>query len=47
MWPYIIVIDGIGRQKSAQMALAKDDDVIEAFPSDRTDQSLRLPVLPG
>jgi hypothetical protein len=30
-----------------QMALAEDDDVIEAFPADRADQSLRMPALPG
>jgi hypothetical protein len=29
------------------MGLAKDDDVIEAFPADQSDQSLRMPVLPG
>ena len=29
------------------MRLAEDDDVIEAFPADRADQSLRMPVLPG
>lgn len=29
------------------MGLAKDDDVIEAIPADRADQSLRMPVLPG
>ena len=29
------------------MGLAEDDDVIEAFPADRADQSLRMPILPG
>src|SRR5215468_5273809 len=29
------------------MGLAEDNDVIEAFPADRADQSLRMPVLPG
>jgi hypothetical protein len=29
------------------MGLAEDDDVIEAFPADRTDQPLGMPVLPG
>jgi len=28
------------------MGLTDDDDVIEAFPADRADQSLRIPVLP-
>ena len=28
------------------MALAEDDDVIEAFTADRADQPLRMPILP-
>ena len=42
-----VVIAGVGRKDPAQMGLAEDDDVIEAFPADRADQSLRMPVLPG
>ena len=42
-----VVIAGIGRKDPAQVGLAKDDDVIEAFPPDRADQSLRMSVLPG
>ena len=42
-----VVIGGVGRKDPVQMSLAEDDDVIEAFPADRTDQSLRMPVLPG
>ena len=42
-----VVIDGVGRKDSPQVSLAEDDDVIEAFPADRADQSLRMPVLPG
>ena len=38
---------GVGRKDSAEMVLAKDDDVIEALSPDGTDQSLRMPVLPG
>jgi hypothetical protein len=41
-----VVIAGVGRKDPAQMGLAEDDDVIKAFPADRTDQSLRMPVLP-
>ena len=41
-----VVIDGVGRKDSPQVSLAEDDDVIEAFPADRADQSLRMPVLP-
>src|SRR3982074_1774710 len=42
-----VVIAGVGRKDPAQMGVAEDDDVIEAFPADRADQSLRMPVLPG
>ena len=35
--PDIIVISGVRRKDSAQMSLAKDDDVIEAFAADRAD----------
>ena len=40
-----VVIAGIGRKDLAQVGLAEDDDVIEAFPADRADQSLRMPVI--
>jgi len=42
-----VVIPGVGRKNPAQMGVAEDDDVIEAFPADRADQSLRMPILPG
>jgi hypothetical protein len=42
-----VVVVGIGPKNSAQVALTKDDDVIKAFSTDRADQSLRTPVLPG
>ncbi|MEA2912682.1 MAG: hypothetical protein QOJ15_4763 [Bradyrhizobium sp.] len=41
-----VVIVGVGLKDPAQMGLAEDDDVIEAFAADRADQSLRMPVLP-
>ena len=41
------VVARVGRKDSAQMAFAEDDSVIKAFPADRADQSLRIPVLPG
>lgn len=44
--PYPVVVVSISRENPAQMALAEDDDVIEAFSTDRTDQSLRMPILP-
>ena len=42
-----IVIAGVGGKDSTQMGVAQNDDVIEAFPAERADQSLRMPVLPG
>jgi hypothetical protein len=41
-----IVIAGVVSKDSTQMGVAEDDDVIEALPADRADQSLRMPVLP-
>ena len=42
-----IVIAGVGRKDPAQMGLAEDNDVIEAFPADRADQSLHIPFCQG
>lgn len=42
-----VVIGGVGRKDPAKMDLTKDDDVIEALPADRSNQPLRMPVLPG
>ena len=42
----IVVIKNVGSKNPAQMGLAENDDVIEAFPADRADQSLRMPILP-
>jgi hypothetical protein len=47
MCPKLVVIAGVGRKNPAQMSVAEDDDVIEAFPTDRADQPLRIRVLPG
>ena len=43
----VIVIAGVHPKDPTQMGLAEDDGVIEAFPPDRADQPLRMPVLPG
>jgi hypothetical protein len=43
---FIVIVD-IGRKDAAQMGLAQDDDLIQAFPPDRADQSLGMPILPG
>ena len=45
--PDIVVMAGIDLEHPTQVGLAEDDDVIEAFPADRTDPSVRLPILPG
>ena len=47
MRPHAVVMVAIGREDPQQMGLAEDDDVIEAFSTDRTDQPLRVPILPG
>ena len=47
MRPDFVVVAIVCCKNPTQMSLAKDDDVIEAFATDRTDQSLRMPVLPG
>jgi hypothetical protein len=35
------------QQNVAQMAFAEYDDMINAFPADRTDQPFSITVLPG
>jgi len=42
-----VVIAGVVCKDSAQVGFAEDDSVIKAFPANRADQSLRMPVLPG
>jgi len=42
-----VVVDRVGTKDSTQVGVAEDDDVIEAFPTDRADQPLCMPVLPG
>jgi hypothetical protein len=41
-----VVVDRVGTKDSTQVGVAEDGDVIEAFPTDRADQPLRMPVLP-
>ena len=41
-----VVIVAVSPEDPAQKGFAEDDDVIETFPADRADQSLRMPVLP-
>jgi hypothetical protein len=41
-----IIIFHVRQQQVAEVALAEHDDVVEAFPSDRTNQPFGIPVLP-
>jgi hypothetical protein len=47
MHPDIVVVCGIGFENLTQVGLAKDDEVIQAFSTDRANQPLRMPILPG
>ena len=41
-----VVIADVGTKNSTQVDVAEDDDVIEAFPADRANQPVRMPILP-
>jgi hypothetical protein len=43
----LVVVAAVAGKDPAQMGLAEDDDVIEAFPADRADQSLRPADITG
>ncbi len=43
----VMMILKIARQYAAQVTLVEDDNVIQAFTADRTDQALDIWVLPG
>src|ERR1700739_2350510 len=43
----VAVIFGVGFQKSAQMRLAQDNDVVRTFTPDRSDQPFGKAILPG
>ena len=43
----VMMILKIAREDAAQVTLAEDDNVIQAFTADRTDQSLDIWILPG
>ena len=42
-----IVIVGIGSEDLAQMGLAQDQDMVQAFSPDRADEPFSVSVLPG
>lgn len=47
MWSDMVVVGSIGLEDPAQVALAQDHDVIQALPTDRANQPLRMAILPG
>src|SRR5580704_2331250 len=47
MSPRTVVIADIGFEDTAKVSFAEHDHMIDAFPADGTDQSLRVRVLPG
>jgi SAM domain (Sterile alpha motif) len=46
MSPRFIIVGGKLVKDPAQMGLTEHNQVVETFPSDRADQSLRVPILP-
>jgi hypothetical protein len=43
----VMVILKIARQHAAQVTLAEDDNVIQTFAADRSDETLGVGILPG
>src|ERR1700722_13873141 len=46
MRPYLVVITHVRQQDVTEVSLAEHNNVVKAFPSDRTDQSFGICVLP-
>jgi hypothetical protein len=47
MGPYAIVVGGVLANDPPQVSFSKHDHVVDTFPSDRADQSLRYPFCHG
>src|SRR5260221_704833 len=47
MRPDIVVVVGLGLEDLAQVGLAKDDEVIQAFSTDRADEPFGMAILPS
>ena len=47
MRPDIVAMGGVGLDDLTRVGFAKDDDVIQAFSTDRANQPLGMPILPG
>jgi hypothetical protein len=43
----VMMISKIARQYAAQVTLVEDDNLIQAFTADRTNETLGVGVLPG
>src|SRR6202022_3149257 len=46
MRPYLVVITHVRQQDVTEVSLAQDNNVVKAFPSNRTDQPFSICVLP-
>ena len=46
MRAYLIVVFHVRQQHVTKMSFAQDDNMIDAFPADRTDQPFSIAVLP-
>ena len=42
-----VVVIHVGQQQMPQVPRAEHHDMVETFPTDRADQTLRIAVLPG
>ena len=46
MRPYLVVTTHVRQQDVTEVALAEHNNVVKAFPSDRTDQPFGISILP-
>src|SRR6202021_1919578 len=46
MRPYLVVITHVRQQGVTEVSLAEHNNVVKAFPSDRTDQPFSISILP-
>src|SRR6266545_5287514 len=47
MSPRLIIVGSIRAQDPAQVRFTEHDDVVQALPSDRADESFNISILPG
>src|SRR6201981_3524822 len=46
MRPYLVVITHVRQQDVTEVSIAEHNNVVKAFPSDRTDQPFSISILP-